>query len=209
MLESFQKSGVYDHTIGPAGFNMKTMFRQLMKYEGDKLALADETAIVNAMPNLMEQLRTKVELVEQDYDDNTIRCNIKGLGSAKDQLHMSRKRYVFVTNPALIASETIKKASAMLKKSTRVRKISKASVKLMSAGAPISSVTSSVGSMHNEPINALVHAAVYYCGNPACGSACEQDADWLECKCCNPCCWTCALCAEFIGRHERLFTFKA
>lgn len=94
---------------------MKTIFGQLNEYYGDKVTLADETTIVDAMPNLTETLRTKGELVEQDYDDNNIRCNIIGSGSAKDKLHMSRRRYVFLTNPALIACETIKKASAMLK----------------------------------------------------------------------------------------------
>lgn len=199
ILDSYKKSGLYDHDITPPGCNIPTMLGNLKSYNGDRLTAADETAVLNALPNLQKQLRTQGELLEKDFDDNGIRSNITGPGAVKDDLVLTRRRYVFLTNPALIANEAAKRLAKAVKKAKVVPRSKKIGTVVAPTVVTSASVQPSI-TVHNPTANG------WYCANPVCGAVyneAEKGNTWLGCDCCDPSLWVCGICHEWMQTHER------
>ena len=154
------------------------------------------------MPRLVEIMRENGELKESDFDELNIRNNIISSGKPKDELCMSRRRFVFLTNPALVKREYDRKQAAITKKAanaSRKRKKPESPVLTTAVVVPSTNVPVVPMEVPNE------ESESYICANPSCRTTwSENDIDlgWESCECCIVPIWTCANCCTYMKTHE-------
>ena len=202
--KSFAAAGVWDHDLNPPGVNIKTIFGNNKDYFGEGLSIEDEAAITAGMPTLVERLRQRGELFETDFDDCNIRHNINPKEQPKENFHIPRRRYCFLTNPVFVQRQHETMMLAQQKK----EKAASRKRKNVVAVAEDQPQINKIGKLNsNAPILENVDAFTYVCANPTCGvTSAIGDADngWLQCECCEPPCWTCGECTMFMQQHEEL-----
>lgn len=204
IIHSFKKTGVWDYDLKPPGFNINTIFGNAKDYCGECLTPDDIVKITAALPALVNELREKGELFETTFDNYHIRKNINADQMAKNDLHISRRRFCFLTNPAFLVRAHDKDVAATAKKASAASKKRKLKIVDAAGTQNVSKVAKAA-----EPSIPLSDTPVisYKCMNPSCGVVShdgEADNGWLECECCTPTCWTCGNCSKFMSKHEKV-----
>jgi hypothetical protein len=100
--ESFHMAGVFDKTIHKC--NLLTMLGNCTTPINNE----EETNIINQMDKLIECFRKNGEILENDFDECNIVNNVLKKGKERNELVMSRRRSVILTNLALIQKENKK-----------------------------------------------------------------------------------------------------
>jgi transposase len=218
VTDSFKLAGVYDYDLETPGPNIDTILGNCKEYFGEGMTLQDEESIRTAMPNLIAAIRDEGEIHEAVFDLNGIRCNIPANGD-RDRLDISRRRYVFLTDKALVARETLKRKLKIDKVEVAAsKKRAKVEVTAAKAAGILVSSSSAVPvalravRKSKTPIstksssNSSSSRTVYVCMNPKCAArSFEGDPDdgWLCCDCHDPGMWTCGKCSDFMVIHEK------
>lgn len=196
IIDSFYKAGVWDYTMKTPGPNINTILDNTKVYNGETLTEDDRVAITAALPELIRIMRKNGQLTEKDFADNGIRCNIEAKKD-KELLAISNRRYVFLTNQSLIASETAKKAAKAKPRDRVITFVTPAT-----AESTTVTTTQSI-TMVVEPVTAPMQ---YECMNYLCCEVWKDGdggEDWLSCECCTPAKWTCGECGNVMKKHEK------
>jgi hypothetical protein len=106
IVQSFEIVGQYDRVTG--GCNVEKILGQCKT----PFTTEEVTKVWEHLPRLCHILKTKGELAEKDYVPLGIGVVDDG-GRCRDDLVVNRRRFVFLTNPAFIASEDLKKENKM------------------------------------------------------------------------------------------------
>ena len=102
-----------------------------------KISTEEETHVFKALPKLIKLIRKQGELFDSDFDNAKIRPSYK----TADQLIISRRRNVFLTNPELVVREQEKRdlkeaLNAQKKEKSMKRKASSEARKLLKGTKP-------------------------------------------------------------------------
>jgi hypothetical protein len=102
---SFQQTGVYDVSSGEC--NIETILNNCTTHIDEPV----KQNILNQMNELVHRISVNGELLESDFDELNIEANVevKGKEKLKDQLVLSRRRAVVLTNMELLNKETNKR----------------------------------------------------------------------------------------------------
>ena len=103
IVESFEKTGQYDRVTG--GCNIDTILGQCKS----KFTTEEVQLVWEHLPKLCDIMKRNGELKEKDYDTLGIGIMSEDQNTCRDNLVLNRRRFIFLTNPALIVSEEQKR----------------------------------------------------------------------------------------------------
>ena len=101
IIQSFEIVGQYDRVTG--GCNVEKILSQCRT----PFTTEEVTKVWEHLLRLCHILKTKGEIAEKDY--KPLEIGVVGGGRCRDDLVLNRRRFLFLTNPAFIASEDKKR----------------------------------------------------------------------------------------------------
>ena len=133
VAESFKITGQYDPALG--GCNVEQILGQCK----EPFKTHEVAKVWKCMPQLCALMKENGELKEKDYEILGFDEGGQYTGD-RDNLVLNRRRYVFLTNPAVIASEDAKRiakiTAADLKKNNSLKRKEAAAVRLAAGVVP-------------------------------------------------------------------------
>mmetsp|Transcript_32984 Transcript_32984/g.45233 ORF Transcript_32984/g.45233 Transcript_32984/m.45233 type:complete len:589 (-) Transcript_32984:104-1870(-) len=112
--ESFTRTGIYDYR--KCSYNPSQILAQCK----NEIRIEEETQILSVIPNLAAILGDKGELVDKDFEEYNIRydATIK----SKDNLVLSRRRMILLTNSVLVHNEEMKRRQKILETNQKLER---------------------------------------------------------------------------------------